>query len=101
MTANARAGLISIITSTAAAGLAAGIQYTTDAAWTLRVGTLIYLAAMVIALRLPEQIDLPPEAGRAGAGRAARASRRAAHAPDLAGGRADHATGYAAPPRCH
>jgi hypothetical protein len=59
VTANARAGLISIIASTAAAGLAAGIQYTTDAAWTLRVGTLIYLAAMVIALRLPEQIDLP------------------------------------------
>ena len=59
VTANARAGLISIIVSTAAAGLAAGIQYTTDAAWTLRVGTLIYLAAMIIALRLPEQIDLP------------------------------------------
>jgi MFS family permease len=59
VTANARAGLISIIASTAAAGLAAGIQYTTDAAWTLRVGTVIYLAAMVLALRLPEQIDLP------------------------------------------
>jgi MFS family permease len=59
VTANARAGLISIITSTAAAGLAAGIQYTSGAAWTLRVGTVIYLAAMVIALRLPEQIDLP------------------------------------------
>jgi MFS family permease len=59
VTANARAGLISIITSTAAAGLAAGVQYTAGAAWTLRVGTLIYLASMVIALRLPEQIDLP------------------------------------------
>src|SRR5271154_3278584 len=47
VTANARAGLISIITSTAAAGLAAGVQYTTDAAWTLRVGTLIYLAAKI------------------------------------------------------
>jgi MFS family permease len=61
VTANARAGLISIIASTAAAGLAAGVQYTTDAAWTLRVGTLIYLAAMFIALRLPEQIDLPTQ----------------------------------------
>jgi MFS family permease len=59
VTANARGGLISIITSTVAAGLAAGVQYTTDAAWTLRVGTLIYLVAMVLALRLPEQIDLP------------------------------------------
>ncbi|MGD0705637.1 MAG: MFS transporter [Trebonia sp.] len=61
VTANARAGLISIIASTVAAGLAAGIQYTTDAAWTLRVGTLIYLAAMVLALRLPEQIDVPAQ----------------------------------------
>jgi MFS family permease len=71
VTANARAGLISIVTSTAAAGLAAGIQYTTGAAWTLRVGTLIYLASMVIALRLPEQIDLParePAASPAPAG---------------------------------
>ncbi len=61
VTANARAGLISIIASTVAAGLAAGIQYATDAAWTLRVGTLIYLAAMVLALRLPEQIDVPAQ----------------------------------------
>jgi MFS family permease len=66
VTANARAGLISIITSTAAAGLAAGIQYTAGAAWTLRAGTLIYLAAMVIALRLPEQIDLPAHEPAAG-----------------------------------
>src|ERR1700733_11104402 len=58
VTANARGGLISIIASTAAAGLAAGVQYAGGAAWTLRLGVLIYLASMVIALRLPEQIDL-------------------------------------------
>jgi hypothetical protein len=57
--ANARSGLISLAASTAAAGLAAGIQFSGGAAWTLRVGTLIYLAAMVLALRLPEQIDVP------------------------------------------
>jgi hypothetical protein len=62
VTANARSGLISIATSTAAAGLAAGVQFTGGAAWTLRVGTLIYLAAMVIAFRLPEQIDVPAPA---------------------------------------
>ena len=62
VTANARSGLISIATSTAAAGLAAGVQYAGGAAWTLRVGTLIYLAAMVLALRLPEQIDVPAAA---------------------------------------
>jgi MFS family permease len=71
VTANARAGLISIITSTVAAGLAAGVQYTAGAAWTLRAGTVIYLASMIIALRLPEQIDLPapePAASPAPAG---------------------------------
>jgi MFS family permease len=57
--ANARSGLISLAASTAAAGLAAGIQFSGGAAWTLRVGTLVYLAAMLLALRLPEQIDVP------------------------------------------
>ena len=57
--ANARSGLISLAASTVAAGLAAGVQFAGGAAWTLRVGTLIYLAAMVLALRLPEQIDVP------------------------------------------
>jgi hypothetical protein len=62
VTANARSGLISLAFSTAAAVLAAGVQVAGGAAWTLRVGTLIYLAAMVIALRLPEQIDVPAAA---------------------------------------
>jgi hypothetical protein len=57
--ANARSGLISLAVSTVAAGVAAGVQYTAGAAWTLRVALLIYLAAMFIALRLPEQIDVP------------------------------------------
>ena len=59
VTANARSGLISIATSTVAAGLAAGIQVAGGAAWTLRIGALIYLGAMVLAFRLPEQIDVP------------------------------------------
>jgi MFS family permease len=59
VTVNARTGLISLAFSTVAAGLAAGVQITAGAAWTLRVALLIYLAAMLIALRLPEQIDLP------------------------------------------
>ncbi len=59
VTANARSGLISLAASTAAAGLAAGVQVVGGTAWTLRVGTLIYLAAMLLAFRLPEQIDVP------------------------------------------
>jgi hypothetical protein len=72
VTANARSGLISLAASTAAAGLAAGVQVAGGAAWTLRVGTLIYLAAMVIAFRLPEQIDVPavPPAGAPAAAQA-------------------------------
>ena len=62
VTANARSGLISIAASTAAAVLAAGVQFSGGAAWTLRVGMLIYLAAMILALRLPEQIDAPAAA---------------------------------------
>ncbi len=85
VTANARSGLISIAASTAAAVLAAGVQFAGGAAWTLRVGTLIYLAAMVLAFRLPEQVDVPVTApgtptptsvGEAPAGRA-----RAGQAP--------------------
>jgi MFS family permease len=62
VTANARSGLISLAVSTAAAGLAAGVQVAGGAAWTLRVGTLIYLGAMILAFRLPEQIDVPTAA---------------------------------------
>jgi hypothetical protein len=62
VTANARSGLISLAASTAAAGLAAGVQVAGGAAWTLRVGTLIYLGAMILAFRLPEQIDVPTAA---------------------------------------
>ncbi len=58
--ANARSQLIAVITATLAAGLAAGIQVVGGAAWVLRVGMVIYLAAMVPALRLPDQVDSPP-----------------------------------------
>jgi hypothetical protein len=62
VTANARSGLISLAASTVAAVLAAGVQLAGGAAWTLRVGTLIYIAAMVLAFRLPEQVDVPAPA---------------------------------------
>ena len=58
--ANARSQLIAVITATLAAGLAGGIQVIGGAAWVLRVGMVIYLAAMVPALRLPDQVDSPP-----------------------------------------
>ena len=60
VTANARSQLITLTASMLGGGVAAGIQATAGAAWVLRAGTLIYLAAMLLALRLPDQVDIPP-----------------------------------------
>jgi MFS family permease len=64
VTANARSSLASLIASTAGAGLAAGVAVLTGggqagAGWVLRIGTFIYLAAMVLAFRLPDGVDTP------------------------------------------
>ncbi|HET9971078.1 MAG TPA: MFS transporter, partial [Streptosporangiaceae bacterium] len=60
VTANARSQLITLTASMLGGGLAAGIQATAGSAWVLRAGTVIYLTAMILALRLPEQVDVPP-----------------------------------------
>jgi MFS family permease len=60
VSANARSQLIAVITATLAAGVAEGIQVAGGAAWVLRVGMVVYLLAMVPALRLPDQVDTPP-----------------------------------------
>jgi hypothetical protein len=60
VTANSRSGLFALAGSTAAAGVAAGIEELAGAAWVLRIGTIVYLAAMLLALRLPDQVDVPP-----------------------------------------
>jgi hypothetical protein len=66
VTANARSQLITLTVSILGGALAAGIQTTAGAAWVLRAGTLIYLAAMFLALRLPDQVDSPPTPAAAG-----------------------------------
>jgi hypothetical protein len=86
VTANARSNLGSLIATSAGAGLALGIDDLMGggvhgAAWILRFGTIIYLAATVLGLRLPEGVDAqawpqpgstisfgPQDAGRHGAG---------------------------------
>jgi MFS family permease len=62
VSANARSQLIGLTASMLGGAVAAGIQATVGASWVLRTGTLIYLAAMILALRLPEQVDVPPPA---------------------------------------
>ncbi len=66
VSANARSQLITLTASMLGGGLAAGIQVAAGAAWVLRAGTLIYLAAMFLALRLPDQVDTPPVPAAAG-----------------------------------
>jgi MFS family permease len=60
VTANARSQLITLTASMLGGAVAAGILATAGSAWVLRAGTLIYLAAMFLALRLPDQVDVPP-----------------------------------------
>jgi MFS family permease len=65
VTANARSALGGLIASSVGAGAAVGISVISGggaggAAWVLRVGTAIYLAATVLALRLPNGVDTPP-----------------------------------------
>jgi Major Facilitator Superfamily len=60
VTANARSQLITLTASMLGGAVAAGIQAAAGSAWVLRAGTLIYLAAMFLALRLPGQVDTPP-----------------------------------------
>ena len=86
VSANARSQLIAVITATLAAGLAEGIQVVGGAAWVLRVGMVIYLAAMVPALRLPDQVDSPPVTVPVPAAEAGPA------APPAANGRPPHGT---------
>ncbi len=62
VTANARANLGSLIATSIGAGVALGIDEIMGgkgggAAWVLRVGTVIYLAAMLLGLRLPDRVD--------------------------------------------
>jgi MFS family permease len=67
VTANARSALGGLIASAVGAAVAAGIATVTGggsggAAWVLRIGTAIYLAATALALRLPDGVDTPPQA---------------------------------------
>jgi MFS family permease len=58
--ANARSQLFTLTAAMLAGALAAGIQVAFGAAWVLRAAMVIYLAAMVLAFRLPDQVDVLP-----------------------------------------
>jgi MFS family permease len=60
--ANARTGMASLIASTIAGLAAIGIDYVAGggvngAAWVLRIGTLVYIAATALSFRVPDHVD--------------------------------------------
>ena len=64
VTANARCALASLLATSVGVPIAAGIDalaggHQSGAAWVLRVGTLVYLGAIVPGLRLPSGVDEP------------------------------------------
>jgi Major Facilitator Superfamily len=87
--ANARSQLFTLIAAMLAGALAAGIQVTAGAAWVLRAGMIIYLAAMVLAFRLPDQVDVLPAPAAPPAG----ADGRPAAPPTIPNGRPPAAAG--------
>jgi MFS family permease len=73
VTANARSALGGLIATSLGAVVAAGIAAALGgaaggAAWVLRIGTVVYLLAAVLALRLPDGVDSPPQATGPGHG---------------------------------
>jgi len=85
VTANARSQLFTLTASLLGGAVAAGIQATAGSAWVLRAGTLIYLAAMFLALRLPDQVDVPPTPAAPGAPPPAANGSPPGHHPNGAG----------------
>jgi MFS family permease len=68
VSANSRFNLSSLLSTSVGAGLALGIDHilgdkSGGAAWVLRLATVIYLAAIVLGLRLPDRVDEQDTAG--------------------------------------
>jgi MFS family permease len=81
VTANARCALASLIASTVGVPVAAGLSLllgggSGGATWVLRVGTVVYLAAIVPAIRLPSRVDGPVPADDAEPDRSPRPAER-------------------------
>ena len=100
VSANSRFSLASLLSTSAGVAVALGIDHALGdhsggAAWTLRVATIIYLAAMVLGLRLPDRVDdqAADDTGSASTESASTGQ------PDANGyGAAGQANGYAAGP---
>ena len=68
VSANARISLAALVASTLGVGVAGGVSFlagggTAGATWALRVGTLVYLGAIALGIRLPTTVDQSAGAG--------------------------------------
>lgn len=68
VTANSRCALASLVATTVGVPIAAGIDAVAGGAWVLRIGTIVYLAAMVPGFRIPDGVDEPADTAGATAG---------------------------------
>jgi MFS family permease len=62
VTANARASFCGLVAASVAAPLGVGLIAVTNAAWALRIATIVFLAGAVLAIRLPAHVDTPETA---------------------------------------
>ena len=91
VSANARISLAALIASTLGVGVAGGVSFlagggTAGATWALRVGTLVYLGAIALGIRLPTTVDHHQEqAGPGTAGATAEGSGPASTGPASTG----------------
>jgi hypothetical protein len=106
VSANSRFNLASLITTSVGAGVALGIDHilgdrSGGAAWILRIATVIYLAGIVLGLRLPDRVDAASAEG--GPQAAAAASHGAVAGPHVAGphGAGPHVAGQGTAPGAH
>jgi MFS family permease len=81
VSANARSNMASLIATSIGAAVALGIDKVAGggghgATWVLRVGTVLYLLAMVPGLRLPSTVDAPAQDEASSNGRADEATAR-------------------------
>jgi hypothetical protein len=102
VSANARSNMASLIATSTGAAVALGLDKILGgdgqgAAWVLRFGTVIYLAAMALAIRLPDTVDVPGHGTRPGYQVADAAGQPDGHAagPVAAGNLAGRADGTA------
>jgi hypothetical protein len=94
VSANARISLAALVASTLGVGVAGGISFlagggTAGATWALRIGTLVYLGAIALGIRLPTRVDQQDpqaaEPGSAPAGAAGPVPGAAGPVPGAAG----------------